>query len=154
MASDPEITVRPRTDGDTPVPVSSLTPVSAIPMTPGQLPSVPRRQRVIPAPFRRNRIDISHHGREWLVVPARTLRKDDLVVDRGKIVDTQWLIEYDTIEGPGMPVQAPVAEWLRVSFLSGEVYQYFPHEGVRAFVEVHENAEHESGALGETPGED
>lgn len=146
---EPEITVRPRPDGDTPVPLSSLTPASAVDITPGQFPAVPRRQRVIPAPFRRNRIDISHHGREWLAVQAGSLRSGDLVVDRGKVIETERIVEYDTIDGPGMPVQAPVAEWIRVTFLSGEVYQFFPHEGVRAFVEVGRREENQPGSLWE-----
>lgn len=146
---EPEITVRPRPDGDTPVPLSSLTPASAVDITPGQFPAVPRRQRVIPAPFRRNRIDISHHGREWLAVSARTLRIGDLVVDRGKVEDIHWHTENDSIDAGGYTVQTAVEEWVVVTFLSGKTENYFPHEGVRAFVEVGRREEDQSGSLRE-----
>lgn len=49
------------------------------------VPKMPVTRRVIPRPFARPRIDISHHGRTWQRKPVEQVRPGDMVPDVGKV---------------------------------------------------------------------
>ncbi len=87
------------------VPAESLTPI-----TPAQaaeltrfdgetMPVIPRTRRVIPPPFRRDRIEVSRHGRKWLPT----------LVENVSIGDTV----------PGVGVVAKVERWRRLEPVDG-----------------------------------
>lgn len=58
------------------------------------LPSVPKMRRVIPAPFRRPRIAISHHGKTWQVKLAAQVLPGDILPDVGKVALVRQVTRY------------------------------------------------------------
>lgn len=95
------------------------------------LPSLPATRRVLPPPFRRQRIDISHHGREWTTCPAEAVKEGDMVVDVGRVAkDAETEIVRDTIAGvQGVAVGMKVI----LTGISGTRLAYEPGQPVRAF---------------------
>lgn len=49
------------------------------------VPRMPVTRRVIPRPFQRPRIDISHHGKTWQRKPVSEVRPGDMVPDVGRV---------------------------------------------------------------------
>jgi hypothetical protein len=63
------------------------------------MPMFPQTRRVIPAPFRRERINAERHGRTWHTCKAETLKPGDTVKGVG-LLDEVWKeIRYETIAG-------------------------------------------------------
>jgi hypothetical protein len=94
------------------------------------LPRLPRPARVIPAPFRRDRISIDRHGRAWATVPARLVAAGDVVPGIGRVTENRAVTRYETVAGvPG------VATGMKnILFGAGGIEQAFePGEHVRAF---------------------
>jgi hypothetical protein len=58
------------------------------------LPSVPKMRRVIPAPFRRPRIAIDHHGKSWQVKLAATVQPGDILTEVGKVALVRQMTRY------------------------------------------------------------
>jgi hypothetical protein len=71
---------------------------------PGQLPGgpdalglAPGMRRSVPAPFKRDRIAVDHHGKSWAYAPAWSVQPGDIVVDFGKIAENNNRITYKDI---------------------------------------------------------
>lgn len=58
------------------------------------MPGVPATRRVIPAPFRRDRIAIDHHGKTWQTVRADQVREGDIVPDLGLVTTADEMVLY------------------------------------------------------------
>lgn len=113
------------------VPAESLTPISkaqAAELTrfDGEhLPAIPRTQRVIPPPFRRPRIDISHHGRTWQRIAVEDVAEGDTVPGIGLVVRTETVRRFARVDGhpdvvEGMKVILTGKGGARVAFDLGE----------------------------------
>jgi len=64
------------------------------------LPGHPVPRRVLPEPFRRPRIDIEHHGRQWTTCPVERITEGDMVVDVGRIArDAETVIRREAVAG-------------------------------------------------------
>lgn len=64
------------------------------------LPSMPATRRVIPEPFRRPRINLDRHGREWTTCRAEDVKAGDMVVDVGRVgADAEVFTRYETVAG-------------------------------------------------------
>jgi len=94
-----------------PVPAEALVPISKAEAArrttfDGQtLPNMPVTRRVKPPPFRRSRIEISHHGRTWQYVTAEKVQVGDTVPGVGEVTGRQIVRRYETVEGvPGVAV--------------------------------------------------
>lgn len=87
------------------VPAESLTPIStaqAAEMTrfDGEtMPNLPRTRRVIPAPFQRQRISITHHGRRWMPCLAEDVRPGDTVPGIGLVTGRQVVRRHEPVAG-------------------------------------------------------
>lgn len=94
------------------VPAESLTPISkaqAAELTRfdgERMPLIPRTQRVIPPPFRRDRIDISHHGRTWQRVSAEVVAVGDTVPGVGLVARTETVRRLEPVDGWGGVVES------------------------------------------------
>lgn len=90
---------------DTPVHAEDLTPISAAEATErttirgDTLPRMPATRRVIPAPFRRPSIHVSHHGRTWQPCKAEDVELGDTVPDVGLVTGRQIVRRYETVAG-------------------------------------------------------
>jgi hypothetical protein len=120
----------------TPVHAEDLTPISKadaaqrtiIPRG-GPLPSMPSTRRVIPAPFRRPRIDISHHGRSWQLCRADEIAAGDTVPDVGLVASAQIVTRYETVAGvPDVAIGMKVI----LRGVSGTELAFDPGQQVRA----------------------
>lgn len=58
------------------------------------LPAVPTTRRVIPPPFRRQRISIDHHGKTWQSVRADQVLEGDIVPDLGRVAEVAEAVLY------------------------------------------------------------
>lgn len=94
---------------------------------------VPSMRKTIPAPYKRPRIAIEHHGKTWAYAKAESVVKDDLVVDFGKIAEVQQRTNYDKIAGLKVAVGVDVV----LINIMDEVKVFDPTEQVRVF-RVHE----------------
>lgn len=89
-----------------PIHAEDLVPVSARdPRIAGRttfdgssLPAVPSTRRVIPAPFRRPRLEIGQHGRTWQRMRADLVRDGDTVVDVGLVEKIGLINKYQPRE--------------------------------------------------------
>lgn len=63
------------------------------------LPGLPATRRVIPPPFRRDRIAVDHHGKTWQSIPADEVSAGDMTELVGKVVLVQSVLRRDTISG-------------------------------------------------------
>jgi hypothetical protein len=95
------------------------------------LPGHPVPRRVIPEPFRRPRISIDHHGRDWTSCPVEKIEKDDMVVDIGRIAcDAETVTRYETVAGiPDVAVSVKVI----LTGIAGNRVPFSPGTRVRAF---------------------
>jgi hypothetical protein len=89
----------------TPVHAEDLVPISAgeaaerTTIRGETLPRMPTTRRVIPAPFRRPSIRITHHGRAWQPCRAEDVEVGDTVPDLGLVTDRQIVTRYATVAG-------------------------------------------------------
>lgn len=87
------------------VPAESLTaisPAQAAEMTrfDGEtMPNLPRTRRVIPAPFARQRISITHHGRRWMPCAAGDVQVGDTVPGIGLVTARQVVRRTEAVAG-------------------------------------------------------
>lgn len=131
-----------------PVHAEDLTPVShaeAAARSTFDGRSLPRvsRRRVIPAPYRRDRIAVDHHGKTWQPVRADQVRPGDIVPDIGLVADAREDVIYTTLAdvAPAAAVLDPsrarerVASGTRVTVTGagGVVKTFRPGEAVRVF---------------------
>jgi hypothetical protein len=74
------------------------------------LPGHGRQRRVIPAPYRRDRIrGAVHHGKAWVTVRADYVREGDIVPGTGLVVDVLLVTRRETVAGrPDIPVGTDV----------------------------------------------
>jgi hypothetical protein len=63
------------------------------------LPRVPSTRRVLPAPFRRERVSLDRHGRAWTTCRADKVEKGDVVPDVGRVESTEQVLRYETVAG-------------------------------------------------------
>lgn len=94
------------------------------------LPALPATRRVLPAPFRRQRIAVEHHGRAWTGCRADQLAPGDIVPGIGRLISAVRATRYAEVAGvPG--VATGVSIYIRGA---GGVEQVLdPAEQVRAF---------------------
>ena len=71
------------------------------------LPAMPSTRRVIPAPFRRDRISgAEHHGKTWQSVRADQVRAGDIVPDLGLVASAHERLRRETVAGvAGVPTR-------------------------------------------------
>jgi len=63
------------------------------------LPAVPATRKVIPAPFRRDRISVNHHGKTWQSVPADEVTYGDMTELVGKVTGVTSVLRRETVAG-------------------------------------------------------
>jgi hypothetical protein len=63
------------------------------------LPGLPATRRVIPPPFRRDRIDVDHHGKTWRSIPADEVSSGDMTELVGKVTGIVSVLRRETIAG-------------------------------------------------------
>jgi hypothetical protein len=95
------------------------------------LPKMPATRRVIPPPFRRERISLDRHGRTWTTCPAEDVKAGDVVVDIGRVDrDAELVTRYETVAGiPDVAVAMKVI----ITGISGNRVPFTPGTRVRAF---------------------
>jgi hypothetical protein len=90
---------------------------------------MPVHRPVIPAPFRRPRIAIDHHGRTWQPCKAEEVQLGDTVPDVGLVVARQIVNRYETIAGvPGVAIGMKVI----LTGAGGVKRDFDPRQPVRA----------------------
>jgi hypothetical protein len=94
------------------------------------LPRVPTSRRVLPAPFQRQRVDLTRHGRAWTQCRADEVAVGDVVPDVGRIALTEPVIRYEMVAGVpdvavGMKVILTGVAGNRVAFEPGETLRAF-----------------------------
>lgn len=94
------------------------------------LPSMPRMRRVIPAPFRRPRIAVEHHGKAWTTCKAENVGLGDIVPDVGRVISRELVTLRETVAGvPDVAVGVQVVlhglGGARVPFREGEFVRVF-----------------------------
>jgi hypothetical protein len=94
---------------------------------------VPSMRRTIPAPYKRDRIAIDHHGKTWAYMAAEKVQPDDIVVDFGKIEWAALSTIYDEVAG----VRAAVDVEVCMCNIAGQTKTFDPAEQIRVF-RVHE----------------
>jgi hypothetical protein len=62
----------------------------------GRLPKMPAPRRVIPAPFKRDRITGGRHGKEWRALAAAGIRTGDIITGIGLVTDAEERVVYAT----------------------------------------------------------
>lgn len=94
------------------------------------LPRVPSSRRVLPAPFRRQRVSLDRHGRSWQQVRADAVQPGDVVPEVGRIAGIDFDIRYETVAG--VP---DVATGMKVILtgIDGTAAAFDPGQHVRAF---------------------
>lgn len=63
------------------------------------LPKLPTLKRVIPEPFRRDRVSLDRHGRSWQNCRADQVAVGDMVPEVGRVVDVGTELKYETVAG-------------------------------------------------------
>ena len=95
QAQRPDPTVR---QGDL-VPITAAEAATRTTFDGESLPRLPQLRRVIPEPFRRDRIDISHHGKAWQECRADEVCEGDIVPEVGRVKSVDHHIRYETVAG-------------------------------------------------------
>lgn len=80
------------------------------------LPKAPATRRVIPAPFRRDRVVGGRHGKEWRERSVREVRRGDIIPDIGLVVDLAERIRH---EGEGKLGPIAVGTDIRITGAGG-----------------------------------
>ena len=84
------------------VPISQAEAADRTTIRGDTLPRMPVTRPVIPAPFRRPSISISHHGRTWQPCRAGDVQVGDTVPGVGLVTGRQIVTQYaDSRRGPG-----------------------------------------------------
>lgn len=61
------------------------------------LPKMPATRRVIPAPYRRDRITGGRHGKSWQDLPPEAIRPGDIITDVGLVVLVGSAVRYEAV---------------------------------------------------------
>lgn len=88
-----------------PVHAENLIPISArqgedmrrIDPASGSLPKMPATRRVIPAPFKRDRVTGGSHGKKWLLVTAGKVMPGDIITDLGLVTEIEHKLRYTDV---------------------------------------------------------
>jgi hypothetical protein len=92
--------------------------------------SLPTMRRVRPAPFRRERISIEHHGRSWQRCPADVVTAGDTVPGVGLVTATELVTRRGTVSGvPDVAIGMTVI----LTNLAGERHPFDLPQQVQAF---------------------
>jgi hypothetical protein len=112
------------------VPISPAEAASRTTFDGESLPSLPKLRRVIPEPFRRERVSLDRHGRAWQNCRADLVAKGDVVPGVGRVVKTEHKISYGTVAG-----MSDVATGMSVVItgVGGNVLNLQPGDSVKAF---------------------
>jgi hypothetical protein len=111
-------------------PITAGEAASRITFDGEHVPSVPRTARVLPAPFRRSRISIDHHGRQWQTCRADRVAPGDMVPDLGRVASAETVTVRATVAGvPGVAVGMKVL----LTGVAGNQAEFEPGATVRAF---------------------
>jgi hypothetical protein len=94
------------------------------------LPRVPSTRRVLPAPFRRESIDLTRHGRAWTQCRADEVEAGDVVPDVGRIESTEAVTRYEPV--PDVPDVA-VGMKVILTGVAGNRVAFDPGDSLRAF---------------------
>jgi hypothetical protein len=111
------------------------------------LPKVPQMRRVIPPPFQRPRLDISHTTRKWTRTRADQVQCDDIVVDIGKVMDVAHRTEHKLRSellpaGTGGPdTMVAVGDLVILTGMGGIRKAFAPSAVLRVFTEQDEAAQ-------------
>lgn len=60
---------------------------------------IPKTRRVIPAPYRRDRVVGGKHGKKWQELPAGQVRRGDILFGQGVVTRTDTEVRHETVEG-------------------------------------------------------
>lgn len=94
------------------------------------LPRVPATRRVLPAPFRRERVSLDRHGRQWTTCRADQVKAGDVVPDVGRIESAETVTRYQVVAGvPDVAVGMKIL----LTGVAGNRVAFEPGEDVRAF---------------------
>lgn len=77
-----------------------ITPAEGAKMrqiTPGSLPKMPATRRVIPAPYKRDRVVGGSHGKAWTLVRGEQVREGDIITGVGLVTNVEVGVVYDDI---------------------------------------------------------
>lgn len=74
------------------------------------LPKMPATRRVIPAPYRRDRITGGRHGKSWQEVPPSAIQPGDIITDIGLVVIVGTAIRYESV-ADNVPEGTELAMW-------------------------------------------
>lgn len=86
-------------------PISSAEAAARTTFGGERLPPIPATRRVIPPPFRRDRIAVDHHGKTWQPVPADQVVPGDMTELVGKVTGVMSVLRRETVAGvPGVAV--------------------------------------------------
>jgi hypothetical protein len=106
------------------------------------LPNAPATRRVIPAPFRRPRIELGHHGKSWQRLDACEVQPGDIVPDLGKITCSEAVTQYEPrhlfVPGGGDDRVAVRVDWVLTGL--GGTAHFGRHEKLNVFT-VEQQAE-------------
>lgn len=138
-----------------PVHAENLVPISAaqaaemrrIDPASGSLPKFPATRRVIPAPYKRDRVVGGDHGKAWTLVTADKVRKGDIILpDVGMVVSVQERVVYENLDlfAPGESGPQHLGNWKPddkvatrreyvVTGAGGNVVTYPSHAEVQVF---------------------
>ena len=94
------------------------------------LPRVPATRRVLPAPFRRERVSLDRHGRAWQSCRADAVQAGDVVPEVGRVAGIDTDIRYETVAG--IPDVATGMKVILVG-IDGSRTAFNPAQQVRAF---------------------
>jgi hypothetical protein len=81
------------------VPISKAEAAARTTQHGDTLPSMPATRRVIPAPFKRPRIDCGRHGRTWQRVLPGRVEPGDMVPGVGRVETVETVTRYETVAG-------------------------------------------------------
>lgn len=74
--------------------------------------TLPKTRRVIPAPYRRDRVVGGKHGKKWHELTAEQIRRGDIVTDIGLVTWVGSRMRYETVEGvENVAVGADIEVW-------------------------------------------
>lgn len=80
-------------------PISRAEAASRTTFAGEHLPGLPATRRVIPPPFRRDRIAVDHHGKTWQSIPADEVTSGDMTELVGKVTGVQSVLRRETVAG-------------------------------------------------------
>lgn len=112
------------------IPISPAEAASRTTFNGEGMPGLPKLRRVIPAPFSRDRVDLTRHGRTWQTCRADEVAAGDMVVDVGRVVSAEPVIRYETVAGiPDVATGMSVV----IKGAGGNELVLQPGDSVRAF---------------------